>query len=158
MINIISKLLSLISLFVSLYAIFSFNLLLIIGLFFSIFLHLILKYITTDLEPNNIFKRPIGASDCSLFNNGGLVEHESGFPSGHVTSVSFVMNYLYYQSSNKRKNNFIFNIPTILVSIGRYMGNCHNIIQIIAGYLLGFSIAYLMIKYNTFLKTLTSEL
>jgi membrane-associated phospholipid phosphatase len=150
MINIISKLLSLISLFVSL--------LLIIGLFFSNFLHLILKSITTDLEPHNIFKRPVGANDCSLFNNGGLVEHESGFPSGHVTSVSFVMNYLYYQSSNNIKNNFIFNIPTILVAIGRYMGNCHNIIQIIAGYLLGFSIAYLMIKYNTFLKTLMNKL
>lgn len=40
------------------------------------------KKLTTNLKPSYIFKRPNGARDCGLFNTGGLVDDQSGFPSG----------------------------------------------------------------------------
>ena len=85
----IYDLISLISLFANLYFLFSMDIVLIIGCMFCILLHNILKEITYGWCPP-IFKRPNGATDCSLFNTGGLVDHKSGFPSGHVTAISFL--------------------------------------------------------------------
>ena len=38
-------------------------------------------------------------------------------------------------------NKLYFNIPTILVGYARIQKGCHNLIQVIAGYLLGYYVA-----------------
>jgi len=134
---------SLLVLFVNVYIIVTLDIVAIIGFMLAIIIPSISKKITTNMEPSFVFKRPNGARNCGLFNTGGLVDDESGFPSGHMTSISFVMLYLLLKTKNSNFSNFIlYNIPILLVAIGRYMKGCHNIIQILAGYIVGASLAY----------------
>jgi len=145
-INSISDFISLFSLIINIYFVFSFDVILILGIVVCIVLHLIIKNITTGWYPP-IFKRPDGAYNCDLFNKGGLVDKNSGFPSGHVTVVSFFMETLLLRhNSHDLLNKLYFNIPTILVGYARIQKGCHNLIQVIAGYLLGYYVANLL--YN----------
>jgi len=141
---------SLLVLIVNLYVIFTLDIVAIIGFMLAIFIQTILKKLTTNLQPSYIFKRPNGARDCGLFNTGGLVDDQSGFPSGHMCSISFVMIYLFLQSKKINFSNFIlYNIPVLLVAIGRYMKGCHTLIQILAGYIIGWMIALFLIPRQT---------
>jgi len=134
---------SLLVLFVNVYVIVTLDIVAIIGFMLAIIIQSISKKITTNMEPSFVFKRPNGARNCGLFNTGGLVDDQSGFPSGHMSSISFVMLYLLLKTKNINFSNFIlYNIPILLVAIGRYMKGCHNIIQILAGYIVGGSLAY----------------
>jgi len=144
----IYDLISLISLFANLYFIFTMDIVLIIGCMFCILLHNIFKEITYGWYPP-IFKRPNGATDCNLFNTGGLIDHKSGFPSGHVTSISFLMYSLLLKIGDiDFKNIILYNIPIMLVAYARIMKGCHNLIQVVAGYLLGYSVAYMLHIYK----------
>ena len=141
----IYDLISLIVLFLNFYSIFSFQFELLVFNGLALIVHQYIKELTFGLYPS-IFKRPDGAIDCNVFNCGGISSNESGFPSGHMTSVSLYMNAILLKSNKELtiKNVFLYNIPCILMGIARYNKNCHNVIQIIFGYLLGFSFAYLL--------------
>lgn len=96
-----------------------------------------------------IFKRPLGARDCNLFNCGGNAEHCSGFPSGHVASITLLMEMLLLRNNKTDLyNNIIYHIPIVLTAYSRYMKKCHNIIQIFAGYLLGYCVAKILHTYD----------
>lgn len=139
----IYDLFSLLALFVNLYVIFILDIIAIIGFILAILIQSILKKLTTNLEPSDIFKRPNGARNCGLFNTGGLVDDQSGFPSGHVSSISSVLFYLLLKTKNLSFSNCIlYNIPILLVAISRYMKGCHNLIQILAGYIIGGLLAF----------------
>jgi membrane-associated phospholipid phosphatase len=139
---------SLIPLFIEIYSLLSFNFRLIFLLFVSVFIHYLIKYSTKDIYPS-IFKRPDKACDCNMYNSGGKVSNRPGFPSGHMTAISVVMNYYLLKKQNLTKFDvIIYNIPCLLVAIGRYYKNCHNIVQIIAGYLLGLVIAFINSKLD----------
>ena len=100
------------------------------------------KRMTSSLYPS-IFKRPDKALDCSLLNTGGPVGDRGGFPSGHMAITSYFMNYLYLKNKDfTLKTQLYYHIPVFLMASARYMKNCHNIPQIIAGYLLGTGVAY----------------
>ena len=100
------------------------------------------KNITFNYFNNSITKRPIIACNCNIFNNGGKCNNKSGFPSGHVATISLYFNRIFLSNKNKTFNNFIlYNIPCILMGFARYYKNCHNIYQIITGYILGLIIA-----------------
>lgn len=154
----IYDLFSLLVLFVNLYVIFTLDIIAIIGFTLAILIQAISKKLTTNLEPSYIFKRPDGARNCGLFNTGGLVDNQSGFPSGHMSSISFVMIYLYLKNQKYTSENFIlYNIPVLLVAIGRFMKGCHTIIQILAGYFVGFSVAlFLYPRRKNILHTLSN--
>lgn len=135
------------------YILFSLEPLLILGSGLCLFLHDFLKEVTYEWYAP-IFKRPDGAMNCSLFNSGGLVDHKSGFPSGHVTLISFLMNMLWLRNNTKMnvstwKNLILYNTPIILMGYARIMKGCHNFIQVGAGYLLGYIIANLLYIYET---------
>ena len=149
----IYDLISLISLFINIYFIFSFDIILIIGVILCISIHFIIKMVTNGWYPP-IFKRPDGAKNCNLFNKGGLVENQSGFPSGHVSIVSFFMEMLLLRNYNDNiLKKMYYNIPTILVGYARIQKGCHNCIQVIAGYLLGYYVANQIYKHeNTIIK------
>ena len=86
----------------------------------------------------NIFKRPKNAYNCNILNNSGDDSFKPGFPSGHMTSISFFTNYLYFTQTNKSLYNFIFyNIPSIIMAYARFYKKCHNIPQILFGFILG---------------------
>jgi membrane-associated phospholipid phosphatase len=146
--NSIYDYISIIALIVNIYIVYSSDVVLITGLAVSIFFHDFIKEVTTGWYPP-IFKRPDGATNCSLFNSGGLVDHKSGFPSGHVTAISFLMNiWLLRNGNNDWKTYIIYNIPILLMGYTRIMKGCHNFIQVVAGYLLGYGVAKLMFIYE----------
>jgi membrane-associated phospholipid phosphatase len=116
----------------------------------TIYIHSKFKEFTTNMEPKSIFKRPRGATDCSIFNDGGLVDQHSGFPSGHVSSISFLMMYEMFKRTAHQltvHTYLMYMIPVLLIGMSRYAKGCHTIGQIVAGYLLGTYMAYLLF-YN----------
>lgn len=150
---------SLIPLLIDVYILISFNVKLLLLLWLSLFIHYQLKDYTSGLYPN-IFKRPDGANNCDICNKGGNVSMKSGFPSGHMTTISLFTNYLLLKKEKITfKDIVLYNIPCVLVGIGRYYKKCHNIIQIVSGYLLGLGIAFadkkitLYLKKNNFIKS-----
>ena len=146
-INSVYDFISLFALLVNIYIIYTLDPVLIFGSSTCLFFHDFIKELTRDWYPP-IFKRPNGATNCSLFNNGGLVDHKPGFPSGHVTSISFLMNMLLLRNKNiTLKKIILYNIPIFIMGYARIMKGCHNLIQIIAGYILGYSIANLFHSY-----------
>lgn len=86
---------------------------------------------------NEIFLRPKDACNCSSFNNGGNVGLEPGFPSGHVALTTFFVNYMYFKkySGDYFALTFLNFIP-LIIGVSRYEKQCHNIWQILAGYML----------------------
>lgn len=108
----------------------------------SLFMERIIKHLTQNIE---IFKRPVCAIGCGLFNEGGNASQLSGFPSGHMTLTSNFFNNLLitHGRNNDRKYIIIYNIPCLLMAIARYGKCCHDIPQIIGGYMLGYFIALL---------------
>ena len=88
---------------------------------------------------------------------------KSGFPSGHVATISFLMNYILNCPCTTDdiidyKTFILYNIPIVLVAYARVMKGCHNIIQVIAGYLLGLGVACLLNKYKYYFENITSRL
>lgn len=146
--------LSILALFSYMYLFFSMDVVLIIGGILSVVIHIIIKEITSGWYPP-IFKRPVGATDCGLFNTGGLVDHKSGFPSGHVSAISFLMNSLLFNTTYNIYNILLYNIPVLLVAYGRIMSGCHNTIQVIAGYILGLVIANILYQHKSYIYTFT---
>lgn len=144
---------SVFALVANIYILFSLEPTLILGSGICLFFHDFLKELTTGWYAP-IFKRPDGATNCSLFNMGGLVDHKSGFPSGHVTTISFLMNMLWLQN---KKNNwtsmFMYNFPIILMGYARIMKGCHNLIQVIAGYVLGYVVSYNLHLHQEYITT-----
>lgn len=129
----------------------------------AIIVHKYIKHYTNGIYPN-IFKRPDDACDCSIFNYGGYYGNKSGFPSGHMTSTSLYMNGLLFKSKKPLTvyNFILYNIPCILMAIARYEKKCHNIIQIIVGYLFGLSVSYILKKtyydkYNVTDEEITND-
>jgi len=138
---------------VNIFIIYSLDVVLVTGLVISIFFHDFIKELTTGWYAP-IFKRPNGATNCSLFNSGGLVDHKSGFPSGHVTAISFLMNIWLFRNGNKNdwKTYLMYNIPIMLMGYARIMKGCHNFIQVVAGYLLGYGVASIVFMYEDKIK------
>ena len=142
--NSIYDFISLFAVLVNIYILYTLDPVLIIGSATCLFFHDFIKELTSGWY-TPIFKRPNGAMNCSLFNTGGLVDHKSGFPSGHVTSISFLMNILWLRSKkNDWKNIFLYNFPIVLMGYARIMKGCHNLIQVLAGYLLGYIVANIL--------------
>jgi membrane-associated phospholipid phosphatase len=123
------------------YEIIAGNIELFAGILITLTLEKFGKKITGSWEPS-IFKRPDNARDCSLFNDGGFVGNNPGFPSGHVAMASFfsyIAVFKYYEINYK--NMLIASLYPLLMSITRYYKGCHNIYQVLAGWILGLLVA-----------------
>lgn len=149
-INNIYDLISILILYVLFYSLFSHDYIMLLGIITSNIIHKIIKYFTTPFN-NDIFRRPEKNKNNNLFNQGGH-SNKSGFPSGHMTTISYFMNTLLF-----RYNIFnlitilLFNIPCLFMGVARYSRHSHNIIQIFAGYVLGITCAYYFFRYNNFI-------
>ena len=128
--------------YMGIYEILDGNLELFIGLFLCLTIEKNVKRLTHKWYPP-IFKRPDDATDCSILNDGGPVGDRGGFPSGHVATTSFFANMYYFKNNDFNNKTFLkYNLFPIVMGLARYMKSCHNIYQIIAGYLLGLGVAY----------------
>lgn len=161
------------SLIVLSYSLYTLDLVSIIGCFMAVIIPMIIKIMTSNTPFPEIFKRPDGAIDCNLFNTGGACDHESGFPSGHVTLISYfcfyiyfnynplLMRYLYrggyeddvienekYYTMKRSFLLFLCIVPVIMMGYARYMKKCHNLVQVVAGAVTGYAISKFIIKLN----------
>lgn len=164
----------LLSLIVLSYSLYTLDLVSIIGCFMAVIIPMIIKIITRNTPFPEIFKRPDGAINCNLFNTGGVCDHESGFPSGHVTLISYFCFYIYFKynqlfmsylysngydvdddTENDKKYSmkrcfllFLCIIPVIMMGYARYMKKCHNLVQVVAGAVTGYAISKFIMKLN----------
>ncbi len=111
-----------------------------------VFIQWFIKELTEGWYPP-IFKRPDGATNCNIFNMGGVVDTKSGFPSGHVaTTTLFIITYMLRNNHMNTNLFMLYHIPIILVAYARIMKGCHNTIQVFAGYLLGYGLSIILHK------------
>ena len=139
-----------------------------LGLFINSRINNILKYII--LKPifgNYIFgllgKRPDNAKNCGYFiNYNENTVNTYGMPSGHAQSVTFFLSYIInkYLNSNfssmfKLISIIIFSIITICVMYSRIYFNCHTVLQVVIGGLIGLYLGNLY--YNFIFSVSTSS-
>uniref|UniRef100_A0A6C0BS88 Phosphatidic acid phosphatase type 2/haloperoxidase domain-containing protein n=1 Tax=viral metagenome TaxID=1070528 RepID=A0A6C0BS88_9ZZZZ len=128
--------------YIIIYDSFTGNIHLPLGVILTLTFEKIGKLITGTWYPP-VFARPDNACDCSIFNDGGPVGGRPGFPSGHVAMASYfayIMVFTYFE--NNYLNLSIATLYPFIMGIARYFKYCHNIYQIIAGWILGFLVAY----------------
>ena len=134
----------LLSNYIIIYESFDGNLELPLGVILTLTLEKLGKIITGKWYPP-VFARPSDACDCSIFNDGGHVGGNPGFPSGHVAMAayfSYIMVFKYFD--NTYYNLGLATLFPIIIGMSRYYKRCHNIYQIIAGWILGTCVAYLI--------------
>lgn len=113
----------------------------ILGLMITLSTNIIKKGCIT-LFPNSKFcLRPSTAVDCNIWNTGGNAANKPGFPSGHVTTISFFTFAAihYYGLNNIYSLSLV--ISLILVCYGRRY--CHTPLQIVSGLIYGGVLGYL---------------
>lgn len=115
-----------------------------IGIIVIHFISSNLKTLTTKLSNHPSFKRPNLAENCDMFCRNGSVNGKPGFPSGHVSHATFFVTFLIF-NNNDYFLDTIGVIYILLVGLARYMKNCHNLEQVIAGILNGFILGSLWV-------------
>ena len=118
----------------------------------------------------DITRRPKGATNCDFFSRKGPVKYGvPGFPSGHMTTVSFFAVFVillgydkFLKNASVNKKNIITFIKEyktliitnllliILTAWSRCYKGCHNLFQVSGGFLLG--TIYAIIFYFILLK------
>lgn len=131
------------------YPVFTFKF--IVGYFASIITAEFFKHKLYHLSP--IMKRPEGACGCDYLSKQGDVSGKPGFPSGHMSTISFFVFYninsiLQSKYTSTNKNMQILANIILLLSTGwaRWIKKCHSVSQIIAGTFLGGFVALVFIK------------
>lgn len=99
-----------------------------------------------------VMLRPAGAKNCNLFNSGGSYDGQLAMPSGHMmltTCLSISLLFLYAGTNNLKTiavtNPVAFSSVIVYIFLmggSRIMRGCHNIPQVIIGFLIGFGLAY----------------
>lgn len=140
---IIYDLISLSTLLIPLYSIIYGEWKLLFGIIAVTILQLIIKDSTKNTL-SDVFLRPKGACNCGSFNEGGDDSFKPGFPSGHIAVTALFVNFIYLKYY--RCDFFlmaIFNVAPIIMGISRYEKKCHNVYQLVAGYILGIACVFL---------------
>lgn len=107
------------------------------------------KYVSTPwLETYPWMKRPEGAKNCNCWNGGGNASGEAGFPSGHVTIISFILVSIFLHVIRSTQHPFLIilwgmyaMVQVYFVGLARLKKKCHSPKQVIAGGALGVSSA-----------------
>jgi len=111
----------------------------------------ILKRLPYPKSLQSITSRPIGAKNTDILSRNGVARcNTPGFPSGHVATVTFFAVYrlirLYkigkyksiglFLSENRIQTLFFIGIILVMGFV-RYYKRCHNIYQIVGGFIFG---------------------
>lgn len=90
----------------------------------------VIKQLTHPL--GSVFLRPDGATKCDILCATGNSSGAPGFPSGHVTAITFFFVYMWlkYRST---KLAILGLVVILLVAAARIQKRCHNDVQVIAG-------------------------
>jgi membrane-associated phospholipid phosphatase len=94
-------------------------------------------------------KRPKGAFNCNMFSCGGP-SLRGGMPSGHMSFLFMLFSLFYLNSSKigffKTPAFYLFLGIALTTGFGRWIANCHTILQIVIGCITGSLIGYIVYK------------
>jgi membrane-associated phospholipid phosphatase len=108
----------------------------------DIFLVPFLKHLPYPSFIYNLTRRPKGATNCDYLSKIPSKTNAPGLPSGHMTVTS--MFSIVKMLENKSNISIVLHTCIIiLMGISRYYKKCHNIVQIIAGTILGLILGYI---------------
>lgn len=108
----------------------------------DVFLVPFLKHLPYPNFIYNITRRPVGATNCDYLSKMPSTLNAPGLPSGHMTVTT--MFSVAKMLENKSTNSIILHsCIVVLMALARYYKKCHNIVQIIAGTILGTILGYI---------------
>lgn len=114
-----------------------------------IFCHFFIK-LTRLMPKNSITLRPPNANNCNIYNKGGDASNRVGMPSGHVLITTFILlslGYIYTQQTVYFNSYTVFaGVFILLMAISRIKRNCHTVLQVLVGFILGLLIYYAWTK------------
>lgn len=103
----------------------------------------ILKVAIGSITRDPLFYRPRGALFCTLL-NGKCDPRAPAFPSGHVSVATFLTIALYRLYLDRDRDPFTQPflvagacVYIVAVAYSRYAKRCHNVLQIVGGFLYG---------------------
>jgi membrane-associated phospholipid phosphatase len=144
------------------------DLIILLYLLLGHFIHKGLKAIPYPEPFYSVSRRPKGAENCDLLSkNGPVKDGTPGFPSGHMLSITLFASFMIFSKwklngegniTNFITKNFMFVIVNlgliVLTAFARYYKKCHNILQIIAGTIIGLIMGiilyYILESYEMF--------
>jgi membrane-associated phospholipid phosphatase len=93
---------------------------------------------------SSIIRRPKGACNCNIMNNGGSYEGRAGMPSGHVMTSAFII-YMIVHKTPTHEMKLAGGLCVLLIAVSRIQKKCHTPLQVIVGALLGAFAAHVTI-------------
>ena len=120
------------------------------GLFASSLIADFLKRLPYLKKWESFTVRPEGANNWDLLSKNDYSDkiNPPGFPSGHMTTVTFFSSYILFGSETNILEKMSLNGLIIITAWARYFKGVHNIPQILAGILLGLFIGVIFVKLN----------
>jgi len=119
---------------------------------------IIIKITRIVLPKQGVFLRPSNAVNCSLYNRGGNYAGRVGMPSGHVALTTFVLcSILYIYKSNANHSPIVYVLVVLMIGLmcmSRYYRHCHNIPQIVMGFVLGILLTWIFVQFDKKRKSL----
>lgn len=112
-------------------------------MFFAMFL---IKASRVVLPKTGIFLRPSNAMNCNIFNLGGSYANKIGMPSGHMLLSTYILLSTGYLLHFNKLGLIAMYIWIILMGISRIQKNCHTLLQVIIGFLIGAALAFVCIQ------------
>ena len=104
----------------------------------------LVKDFTKDINLTCL-KRPSNAVNCDIFCRNGNCASKPGFPSGHMTIITFFFVYLYLLGG-KALDWAVLSVAAVcvlLMGISRFQKGCHTLAQVICGIAWGAVAAFL---------------
>ena len=90
-------------------------------------------------------RRPVGAKDCDMWCVGGPVGGAPGFPSGHMMTATLLVTGLWLITRSPVV--LWVGVPWVLaMAWARWAKQCHSVVQIVAGAVLGWAIGRWLIS------------
>ena len=101
------------------------------------------NFLTPHMKAHPWLKRPDGARNCNLLNEGGACGNACGFPSGHMSLTSFLLTPYWL---NEKITTPVFVGFLAAVAWARWFKGCHNIPQILGGTFYGGALGYAFVR------------
>jgi membrane-associated phospholipid phosphatase len=108
------------------------------------------RLVKKKVSKYKIGERPKKAYNCNTYNCGGK-STSGGFPSGHMMILGIITPIILLQTDNPK----ILRLMALVIfttALGRYYTNCHTLIQILSGLIIGLIIGYLLYNVDLYIE------
>lgn len=127
-----------------------FNLYSLILILITFFKTSVSRLVKKKFSKYKIGKRPPKAYNCNTYNCGGK-SNSGGFPSGHMMILGILTPIILLQTDNSKLLRLMA-LVIFTTALGRYYTNCHTLIQILSGLIIGLIIGYLLYIVDLYIE------